>query len=285
MGTVNTIVYKEEWAIKLQEELDEPLKWKEICNVEYTDGYVFHNPYITDASVASISRGTAYTLQEVTQTDESVTINGGSVLGQFIDRADLAQSGYLKQMELATRQGILLNEAIESAVLGAYASMTDFGTENLAGSAGSNQITVSATNIDDIIRSVKRTIRTANGESEMNRRGVFIVWRPADFEILEGFMQANGFVTADTALKGGSQQGMDYMGVTHYSSNLLTANHLVGGVKKGIHLGICKGTYGQIMVDDKDPGLKSGISVVSRVDYAVKIWAKIKTCVFDINVA
>ncbi len=194
---------------------------------------------------------------------------------------------YAKVSELGKRQGVMIDESLESGALnGAWAAGTEFGTEDLAGTAGgTTPITVSATNIDDIIRCVKKTIRVAGGESLANRNGIFFVWRPGDLEILEGFMQANGFVTSDTALKGGVTQGIQYMGATHYSSNLLTAAHVLAGVKKAIHLGILQETYGQIMVDDKDPGQFSGISVVSRVDYAVKVWSKLVPVIFDINVA
>ena len=99
-------------------------------------------------------------------------------------------------------------------------------------------------------------------------------------------MQANGYLVADEHLRGGARKnGIDYMGVTHYSSNFLTGNHNVGGVKKGIHLGILKATYGQIMVDEHDPGQFSGIGIVSRVDYAVKVWQRMAGLIFDINVA
>lgn len=285
MGSVNTLVYPEDWAATVQRFLDEPNKWKDICNVEYTNSRVFHNPYLTDLTVQTGYRGTAYTMQEVVETDESVTISNYLIAPQLIDRADLAQSNYTKMMLLAERQGVKLNEAIESAMYDyTDSNATNFGTENLAGSAGASAITVSASNIDDIIRSMKRTIRTANGEGFANQNGMFIVWRPADLELLEGYMQANGFVTADSALRGGTQQGFDYMGVTHYSSNKLNASHLLGGVKKAIHIGICKDTYGQIY-EVQDPGSVSGVGIVSRVDYAFKLWANTKTCVFDINVA
>jgi hypothetical protein len=281
-------VYAEEWTTKLQEALDEPNKFKDICRVIYTNTRVLHNPYLTDGTVAtSQTRSCPYTLQGITTTDDSITISTFNILPQFIDRADLAQSGsFMKQMELAERQGILLNESIETGVYASHAAFTDFGTEDLAGTpGGTTQITVSATNIDDIIRCIKKTIRVANGESLLNRNGGFIVWRPSDFEILEGFMQANGFVTADRALGGGTTQGMNYMGLTHYSSNLLAANHVMAGVKKCTTVGILKSTYGQIMVNDKDPDLRSGISIVSRVDYAVETWVNIKPVVFDVNVS
>ena len=131
---------------------------------------------------------------------------------------------------------------------------------------------------------MKREIREASGEGLMNRNGAFIVWYPTHFEILESYMQANGFVTADTALKGGTKQGIEYMGVTHYSSNLLATGHVVGGVKKVYHLGILKDTYGQVMVNEKDPLNISGISVVSRADFKGKVWENVLPVLFNIHV-
>ena len=127
----NSLIYAEDWAVKLQERLSEPTKWKEICNVEYTNMKVLHNPYMDDASVQVGTRGTAYTMQDAVQHDEYITIDTYKILPQIIDRADLAQSTYSTQMVLADRQGILLNEAIETIVYGDYASLTSFG--DLAG--------------------------------------------------------------------------------------------------------------------------------------------------------
>lgn len=279
----NTIIYAEDWAVKAQERLSEQVKWKDICKVDISNKRVLHNPYTTDANVQSGTRGTAYTFENVTLTDESVTIDTFKLVPQFIDRADLAQTDYVKQMELAESQAVLLNEAIETAVFADYAALTTFDNTEIGGSAGN--ITVSPTNIDDIIRAVKRKIRKAKGQDLARRNGVFIVWRPEDFEILESFAQANGFNTADAALKLGIDDGFNYMNVTHYSSNLLTAGHLVAGVKKVYHLGIVQDTYGQVVVDDKDPGLVSGVSVVSRVDFKGKVWTKVKPLLFNITVA
>jgi hypothetical protein len=282
----NTIIFEEDWAVKLQEQLDENNKWKEIAKVDYTDTKVMHNPYLTDATVQSGTRGSAYTHQDVTMTDESVSIDTFRILPQLIDRADLAQSQYASQMELAARQGVLLNEAIETELYAQHAQYTNFDNASIGGGAGN--ITVSVSNIDDIIRGMKREIREADGENLMVRNGAFIVWRPADFELLEAYVQANGFSTADGALKDGTNQGFTYMGVEHYSSNKLAAGHLFGGVKKAVHIGICKSTYGQIVIDQEPAtaaGAVSGIGVISRVDFKVKAWAKMVPVLFDILVA
>lgn len=288
----NTIVYNEEWAVKLQERLNEDTKWKQVCKVEYTDSKVLHNPYNTDAVVQSGTRGSAYTFQPITLTDDSVTIDTFQILPQLIDRADLAQQTYEKQMDLADQQGVLLNEAIETAMMAAYSQMTVFDNTFVGGSPGAGggsagAITVSSSNVDDIIRGIKRVIRKAKGQALMNRQGVFIIWRPEDFELLEAFVQANGFSTADTALKAGTDEGFRYMGVDHYSTNLNTAGHIIGGVKGVLHLGICRSTYGQVVVTDEPAtsgGAVSAIGVISRIDYKFKVWFKTKPVVFDIQV-
>lgn len=282
----NSIIYDEDWAVRAQERLDAPQNWKEICNVEYTNSRVLHNPYFTDPTVQTTARGSVYTHQDVVLTDESITINSIGILPQLIDRADLAQTPYAKQMELADRQATLLNEAIEAAMLASHANWTDFDNSSIGGSAG--QITVSTSNIDDIIRGILREIREANGQSLLNRNGAFIVWRAADFEILEAYMQANGFSMADAALRNGGEIGVKYMGVYHYVSTKHTANHVFAGVRKVYHLGIVKDTYGQVVVDEEPAtsgGAMSAIAVIMRVDYAFKAWANVKPVLFDVSVA
>lgn len=282
----NTIIYAEDWAIKLQERLSEINKWKEICNVEYTDTKVLHNPYETDATVQTGTRGSAYTFQDITVTDQTVDITTFKIIPQLIDRADLAQQTYIKQMERAAAQGVLLNESIETAMLAEHAQWTNFDNASIGGVAGN--IIVSASNIDDIIRGIKREIREANGDDLMDRNGVFIVWRAADFELLEAYVQANGFSTADGALKNGTNQGFTYMGVEHYSSNKHAAGHVFAGVKKTFHLGICKSTYGQVVVIDEPAtadGSVSGIGIISRADFKFKAWAKTVPVLFDVLVA
>ncbi len=280
------IIYQNEYLTKLQERLSENNKWKRIARVEYTDIRVIHNPYLTDVTANVLTRGTAYTPETVTTTDDTITISTGAIAAQYIDRADLAQKTFAGWMDLADNQGLVLNEAIETGMYAAHAQFTDFDNASIGGAAGN--ITVSESNVDDIIRGMKRQIRVANGDAFLERYGAFIVWRPADFEKLEAFAQAQGFNTADGALKNGTNQGFLYMGVEHYSSNKLASGHIFGGVMNVLHIGICKSTYGQINVIE-DPvvsgGQISGIGINSRVDYAVKAWAKVVPVLFDILVA
>lgn len=291
MAVANTITYQTTYDDVLQNRLDHPTTWKEMVDVTYTNDRVISTSYMsTTPSTQAVTRGTGVALQTFAETAESLTISTGRDLGVYVDWADLAQSPWTKPAELFDRIGALLNEYIESQVLGQHASWTDFGDTG-GGVLGlaSTAITVSASNIDDIIRGLKRVIRKANGQSYINSNGIGIVWRPEDFELLEAFVQANGFSTADQALKEGTVEGFKYLGVYHYWSNDYTAGHVMGGIRKIQRLGILRATYGRSFTIDFPAAdsntFFSGQAFYSRVDIGHLVPTGLVTLVYDINVA
>ncbi len=280
------IAYKEEFETKLQERLSENNKWKEVCTVTYTDSNKMHNPYLTDSTVGTGTRGTGYTSTAVATTDDTVTIDTYKYSAQHIDRADLAQKTFSDFMEIADNMAIMLNEAMETAMLAAHALFTDFDNASIGGAAGN--ITVSESNVDDIISGIVREIREANGEAMLEKNGGFIIWRAADFEKVQKYAAAQGFNTADDVLKNGIKQGFKYGGLEHYSSNKGAAGHVFAGVKKAFHVGICKSTYG-LMTEVQNPVVSgaqiSGIGLETRIDYKFNAWAKMAPVLFDVLVA
>lgn len=280
------IIYKEEFETRLQERLDAPMKWKEICKVEYTNSRVLHNPYLTDSTVGTGTRGSAYTSTAVATVDDTLTISTYKYCAQHIDDADLAQKTFSDFMEIADNMGTMLNETIESAMLAEHAQWTNLDNASIGGAAGN--ITVSVSNVDDVIRAMKTAIRTAGGGDLAERNGMFIMWREADYEKVEALASSQGFNVADDALKNGIKQGFRYGGVEHYSSSKHTAGHVFGGVKKAFHAGIVRSTYGK-MKEVVNPvvggGQISGLGLETRVDYAFKAWAKTAPVLFDILVS
>lgn len=103
------------------------------------------------------------------------------------------------------------------------------------------------------------------------------------------FVQANGFNTADQALKEGTVEGLRYLGVDHYWSNEHTALHVFAGVKKIERLGILRGTYGRadmIKYPAADSNMFfSGLALYSRVDIGHLTPTAHAGIVFDVNVA
>jgi hypothetical protein len=288
MAVSNTITYETIYESVLQDRLDHPTTFKEMCDIAVTNDRVISSSYwSTTPSVQSVSRGTAVAAQTFAETAETLTISTGRDLGLIVDLADEAQSPWTKPAELFDRIGALLNEFIETNVLAQHASWTDFDNASIGGSAGN--ITVSASNIDDIIRGVKREIREANGQSLMNQFGVGFVWRAADFEYLEAFVQANGFTTADMALREGTVEGLRYMGCDHMWSNDHAANHVFAGVKKIQRLGILKNLFGRAFTIPFPAGdsntFFSGTAYYSRVEIGHLTPTAHAGLVFDVAVA
>jgi len=275
--------------------LNKPTNWKEVARVIYTDTYVTNAPYLTSASEPALqsgTRGTAYTITDHVISNDTLTISTFKPVATFIDRADLAQFKLYQAVEAGNLQGRIISEGVESAMLADHAAWTDFGdTGGGVLGLGSTPIAVSAVNIDEIIRGVRREIEKANGIDMMNDKGVFFVWRPQDKEALEQFMQANGFSVADAALKNGIKGGYYALDSFHYVSNSHTANHVFAGVRGLYTIGLLKSTFGKIVVNQDPPakagdtaGPVSGISVVSRLDMGLLTPTKFKPVLFDLNV-
>jgi len=287
----NTVTYnKHDYVVKLRQRLNRPTNWADVFNVHYSDNRTIVNSTLsTEPTVVAGTRGTAYAYQDFALTADTLTISTYRNIPIFIDEADRHQQTYFRQMEIADFQGKKINERIEVAALAEHASWQNFGVGDLNNTSSNDtaQITVSASNVDDLIRAVKRKIYANNGVELSIQNGFFFIWRPADYELLEAFVQANGFSEADVALKNGVPVGMRYMGVDHYLTNDNAANHLFAGVKKMHDLGILRSTYGKVKFLE-DPatadGALSGLGIVSRVDIGFQISTPNSTLSQDINV-
>lgn len=293
----NTVTYnKHDYVMKMRARINKPTCWTDILAVKYSNNRTIVNSYMsTEPSVVIGTRGTAYNYEDFVLTADTLTISTYKVIPMFIDEADRYQQTYADQMEIADFQGKKIVEKIESETLGQHTNWKDFGATDLAntGDDDTTQITVSAANVDDIIRAIKRKLYANDGVELAVENGMFIVWRAADFELLEAFVQANGFTEADISLKNGIpvQKAFRYMGVDHYLSNSHTANHVFAGIKKTGELGILRGTYGKakfledppISVTTAAPG--SGLGIVSRVDYGFNWPAQKAEFFVDVNVA
>lgn len=270
----------------LQERLDAPKVWKEVCDVKYTNTGILKNPYLTDATQSTGTRGTGYTSVAVANVDDSVSITDYVYSASHIDDADLAQKTFSDFMEVAENMAEILDEGMETSMLAEHAQWTNFDNASIGGAAGN--ITVTVSNIKDIIGGIKREIRKAKGGKMAARNGIFIIWREADFELVEKLASSEGFNTADDALKNGIGQGFRYMGVEHYSSVFHTAGHLYAGMKKGMQVGIVKSTYGRVktIVNPVVSGAQiSGVGLETRIDRKYKVWTKKVPVQFDVLVA
>jgi hypothetical protein len=247
----------------------------------------------TEYTLQSGTRGTAYTHSDFALTNDTLTISATDVVSVFMDRADVAQNNLVNASEHGARQGDVINERVEDLFLAQYTGMTDVGDDGAGGiGLSTTALTVTASNVDAISRAIKRLIIKAKGSKLARKNGIFIVWRPEDFEKLEENMASQGFTFADQALKDGIMdadgQGKYAFGVWHYVSESHTAGHVVAGVRKIQQLGLLKSTYGKIFFNPNAvsaDGPLSGVSYEARLDYGFNPKAGLTSILFDVNVA
>lgn len=275
--------------MSMRRRINYPTAWKDVLNVKMSDVRTIVNGYMSDeGALQTGTRGTAYGYDTFTIAQDTLTISNYRVIPLFIDEADRAQQTYADMMTIGERQGKLVSEYLESQMMGQHASFKDFGATDLAntGDDDTTQITVSATNIDDLIRGIKRKLYANNGVDLAVENGVFTMWRPNDYMLLEAFAQANGFSEADMALSNGipAEKAFKYMGMYHYLTNSNTANHLMAGIRKIFEVGILRHTFGKAKFIE-DPAATSGLGIVTRVDYGWNLSAHFGEFVVDVNVS
>ena len=293
-NTFNTGTYEQVWATKLQERLTGPATWKEVCEVIYSDTQVLNLPYMsTEYSLQSGTRGTAYSHSDFALTNDTLTINNQDIVSVFQDRADLAQSNLATAAEHGARMGDLVSERVEDLFLAQHAGWTDIGSDGAGGfTTGTTAITSSVSNIDNLVRFIKRKVIEAKGTKLMNRYGLAFVWRPKDFERLEENMASQGFTFADMALKDGimnaDSQGKYAFGAWHYVSESHSSDHVFAGVRKIMQVGLLKSTYGRIYFNQfavNSDGPLSGVNWETRLDYGFNPKAGLTTILYDINMS
>lgn len=288
----NTITFETLFEKELQERLARPQNWKEVCKVDMTNTRVITSQSISTsgdwAAVGTLTRGTAFDPTDVAESSDTLTISTGRHVTTYFDFADIAQSPWTNEREIFKRAGQRLGEFIESDVLGQHASWRNIGL--VGGVWTDNNATVgaaSASNIDDLARLIRRVIREQNGADMMAEKGAFAVASPATFEFVEAFAQANGFASADEALKNGLAPQVKYLGLTWYVSNDNTADHVFAGVRKVQRLGILKGTFGHMHkfpgIAGTSGGIQSGIAYHSRVDIGHLTPTDHANLVLDVN--
>jgi len=294
-------VYQALWENKLAQRLDKPQNWKETNDVVYSDAQTYNFPLVStsnEPAVATLTNTAAgrSTLTnvipfiDVTETNQTLSIVTAEIDSVYLDYADQAQSNYAKMADMGNLLGKKIGERTEAISLGNHASWTNIGDAG-AGVVGlsTTAITVSASNVDDIVRGVIEQVYAANGFNLYKENGGFIVWRPADWTFMTQFMQANGFNMADSSLKDGGSIGVDYLGLYHYVSTAHTAQHLFAGVRKVQKLGILKSTYGRTYVNEmpasSTAGSLSGTQIHTRLDYGLLVPTNLLPTIFDVNVA
>lgn len=285
MANTTSPLNAEMWSKKMSLLLKKALVGRDICEVisegELKRYDTINRPYMADLSVTSYTPGTAVTIQNISTTNEQLSINQFKEVSIYIDDIENIQSFYNIMDTWTDRQTYLLADAVDQAILAQYTAFnsTDLTNANLPGGSGAaGAITASTSNIQAVFTGLRKLMRAANVPMTGD---TFIVLDPTEAELLERQFSAVGFSVADATLRNGLA-GAAY-GVQVYVSNNLTTSsnvlHSIGGKKGSITLAMQM----EPRVSIRQVPDKLGVNVLAVVDYGIKTFNQGSKEVFDVQ--
>ena len=127
------------------------------------EGDTVHRPYRSLVVAQRYTRGQAVAIQDLTNTDQTLTVNTAQIVPYYIDDLDQLQTNYKLINDYADDSAVLLGNLIDADVISAgqiaAGSVVDDG--DLGGTAG-NYFTVSTANILSVFSAAKKKMKRLN---------------------------------------------------------------------------------------------------------------------------
>ena len=215
----------EYWSARTQRLLKKKLIAREIANMEeqatLRDGDMVHRPYYSDVVVNDYTKGVDVTVQDVTATDEYLTVNKSKEATVYIDAIDVKQNKYDAANKYIDRMTYALKKDIDGnflkEVVNAQFTMDD---GDMGGTAG-NPVTVTVANAFKLFTLTEAKMNANDIEDTKPR---FFVITPDVKAAIQQTNLVNGFTQADAALRG-TLKGMGYLG-TWGNFNIFVSNNV-----------------------------------------------------------
>lgn len=179
-------------------------------------GDTVHRPYKSSLAVQSYTRGTAVTIQDLTNTDETLTVTTAKIVPFYVDDLDELQSAYSNANEYADDAAMKLSNVIDGDVLGEYVNATSkVDDEEISAGTSGNGFTLTVANVQKAFVSAKQKLRKQNirwSEGEL-----FAVISPEFEAVLLDYLAGKESILGDkTGVAGHIGR---YMGFDLYVSN------------------------------------------------------------------
>jgi len=177
------------WSKVMQEVRYKELVAMAIANVELRstlkNGDTVHKPYRSAVAGQSYSKGTAFSVQDISATDDTLVVNTARVAPFYLDDVDSVQNSYNTADDFAADCMDKLNRYVDADVLGEYAVATsDIDDGDVGGTAG-NPVDISTSNIQKIFTAAARKLDLLNVSSKDR----FAVISPSILELLRVYLE------------------------------------------------------------------------------------------------
>lgn len=216
----------EYWSARAQFLLKKMLVAREIANMEeratLKNGVKVHRPYHSDVKVNTYTKGTSVIPQDVTATDEYLTVDQTKEATVYIDDVDVIQNDYNAANLYVDRITYALKRDIDGAFLARVVDASyAVDDATFSGGTSGNGISATVSNVFKLFTTVEATLNNNNVE---DTKPWFAVITPDLKALLQQTNLANGFNQADAALNG-ALKGMGYL-ATWGNFNIFVSNNV-----------------------------------------------------------
>lgn len=222
-NSLNNTTFQQFWSRRMQRKHAKEAVYRAITSFEeqtlLKQGDTVHRPYRSAIVGQSYTRGTAVTIQDLTNTDETLVVNTAEVFPFYIDDLDQLQSNYRFINEFADDAGIQLVNFLDGDILAEYVnagSIIDDAVINPGTGVSGNGIALDLSNVQKIFSTSKARLRRKN----VAKGGMFGVITPDVEQVLTDYLAGKNSNLGDsTSLNGHIGH---YYGFDLYVSNNVT---------------------------------------------------------------
>ena len=206
-----------------------------------TKGQQAHRPYMSDIVVNTLSSEGAFTRQDISSTDEYLTVDQEKEASFYVKDIDHWQSHYPTREEQAKKAARRLMNHVDGNVLGEYDAATYNLSDGDFGGTTGNGITLTTSNVGQIFTKARQKLGLADNDQDESKWAVIseefytvLQDKLADRESdLGDEMSRNGYVGKYMGFKLyksnalGSSYSLAYDATTPTATNTVTINGVV----------------------------------------------------------
>jgi len=167
-NTLDNSTFKEYYSKRMQVTHHKVDVFRAICNFEEAEnlkeGDTVNRPYRSKMVSQAYTRGTAFTVRDITKTNEQLAVNVARVVPFYIDDLDALQSQHNDMNNFADDSVIVLGNQIDGNILGEYdnANSTISNADITSGGTSTHGVTVDIGNIQSIFAKAKMKLKRKN---------------------------------------------------------------------------------------------------------------------------
>lgn len=222
-NSLNNTTFQQFWSRRMQRKHAKEAVYRAITSFEEQNllkqGDTVHRPYRSAIIGQSYTRGTSVTIQDLTNTDETLVVNTAEVFPFYIDDLDQLQSNYRFINEYADDAGIQLVNFLDGDIMAEYVnagSIIDDSVINPGVGVSGNGVTVDLSNVQKLFSTAKARLARKN----VAKNGMFAVITPDVEQQLTDYLAGKNSNLGDsTSLNGHIGH---YYGFDLYRSNNVT---------------------------------------------------------------